>query len=240
VPVPPAVPLAADATSGGWAFGGEAPSPAELNELWVNTDLLRRRNPLQLTAHEELAALHARAAAPAPAQAQVTFTKLDAQGRLPVPLCPLLDVHLTGERDGAVLVVFLPGAEQGPRPGYDTPRLRVDARRRLLLGAPLRAQLGLADNGTVIARFDAARSVLELMAAARVEPQLDELFDNHRRDATSPVTSPASSAVDMLTASPATPSQRGGLTALPGGRLRTASGRAPSPSPVDRTGSDPT
>jgi hypothetical protein len=93
MPVPPAAALTAGAAPGAWAFGGEVPSAAELNELWLNTDLLRQRDPMQGAAHEELAALHARAAEPAPAQAQVTFTKLDAQGRLPVPLCPVLDVR---------------------------------------------------------------------------------------------------------------------------------------------------
>jgi hypothetical protein len=56
----------------------------------------------------------------------VTFTKLDAKGRLPVPLCPLVDAQPAAERDGDVLAVFLPGAPATPRPGYDTPPLRVD------------------------------------------------------------------------------------------------------------------
>jgi hypothetical protein len=234
VPVPPVAALTAGAAPGAWAFGGEVPSPSELNELWLNTDLLRQRDLMQGAAHEELAALHAGAAEPAPARAQVTFTRLDAQGRLPVPLCPVLDERLAGERDGAFLVVFLPAADRTPRPSYETPRLQVDARRRLLLGPPLRALLGLADNGTVITRFDRAQGVLELMAAARIEPQLDELFDAHRRDA-APQTVPATE----MPASPASPSHRGGLTALPGGRLRNATGPAPFAAPVSRTGSSP-
>jgi hypothetical protein len=169
--------------AGGWAFGGHVPSAAELGELYVNTDLLGRRQPLHLTTAEALAPLHARAATRAPARAEITFTRLDAGGRLPVPLCPVVDVHLRAERDGAVLVVFLPDTAEAPRPGYYTPKLRVDPRGRLLLGPDLRDQLGLAAGATVITRADTDRRVLELMAASRIEPQLDDLFDAHRRGA---------------------------------------------------------
>jgi hypothetical protein len=53
---------------------------------------------------------------------------------------------------------------------------------------PLRSPLGLADNATVISRADPERGVLELMAADRLEPHLDELFDTHRREALSGAT----------------------------------------------------
>jgi hypothetical protein len=155
--------------------------------------LLGRREPLHLTTAEDLASLHARAATRAPARAEVTFTRLDAGGRLPVPLCPVVDVHLRAERDGAVLMVFLPDTAEGPRPGYDTAPLRVDARGRLLLGPQLRDQLGLAAGATVITRADTDRGVLELMAASRIEPHLDDLFHAHRR-ATGPAAHPAAPA----------------------------------------------
>ena len=162
------------------------PSAAELGELYLNTDLLGRRQPLQLTTAEDLAPLHARAATRAPDRAEVTFTRLDAGGRLPVPLCPIVDVHLRAERDGAVLVVFLPDTAEAPRPGYDTPKLRVDVRGRLLLGPVLRDQLGLSAGATVITCADTDRGVFELMTASRIEPQLDDLFDAHRRDTPAP------------------------------------------------------
>jgi hypothetical protein len=212
--VGPAQHTAPSALPGGWAFGGTAP-PAELNTLWLNTDLLGQRE--SLPAAESFAPLHARASQPAPSRAQVTFTKLDAKGRLPVPLCPVIEGELVAERDGDVLRVFLPGAATAPRAGYDTPPLRVDARRRLLLGRPLRNQLGLPDNATVITRVDTEETVLELMAASRIEPQLDQLFDAHRREA------------------PATPGPVADgtrrLTALPGGRL--------TPSPVAASSTPP-
>ena len=173
---------ATDSVSG-WAFGGSAPSAAELDALWLNTDLLRQRGASTAPTAEDLTPLHSGTAAPAPATTCLAFTRLDATGRLPVPQCPVLDVRLAAERDGAVLVVFLPDASGTPRPGYDTPLLRVDARRRLLLGGPMRAQLGLGDNATVVVRADADRGVLDLMAASRLEPHLDELFDAQRRDA---------------------------------------------------------
>ena len=150
----------------GWAFGGSAPSAAELDALWLNTDLLRQRGASTAPTAEGFTPLHSGAAAPAPATTSLAFTRLDAKGRLPVPQCPLLDVRLAAERDGALLVVFLPGVSGTPRPGYDTPLLRVDARRRLLLGGQRRAQLGLGDNATVVVRADADRNVLELMAPA--------------------------------------------------------------------------
>ena len=153
------------------------------------------------------------AAAPAAAPAEVTFTKLDAKGRLPVPLCPLVDTQLAAERDGDVLVVFLPGASASPRPGYDTPPLRVDARRRLLLGGPLRAQLGLPDNATVISRTDTERGVLVPIAAGLLARRRLGLYDAPRRAA---ATTTAAS------------ERRRGLTALPGGRLH--------PSPTAPTG----
>ncbi|MCZ2825986.1 MULTISPECIES: hypothetical protein [unclassified Modestobacter] len=202
------------ALPGGWAFGGSAPSAAELNELWLNTDLLGERDQ-RAPAGDDFTPLHARAAEPAPARTELTVTKLDAKGRLPLPLCPVLDAQLPAERDGGVLVVFLPGAAAAPRPGYDTAPLRVDPRRRLLLGPALRTQLGLAADATVIARADAARGVLELMAASRVEHQLDELFDAHRR-----APQPAGSA--------AAADDRPVLTALPGGRLHPSPAGAPS------------
>lgn len=124
-----------------------------------------------------------------------------------MPLCPVLDAQLPAERDGGVLVVFLPGGSAAPRPGYDTAPLRVDARRRLLLGPALRTQLGLAANATVIARTDTERGVLELMPASRLEPQLDGLFDTHRsRRGGTPRGSEGRSVPQ--------------LTALPGGRMR--------------------
>ena len=52
-------PAAAAALTGSWAFGGHAPSVAELGELYLNTDLLGRRQPLHLTTAEDLAPLHA-------------------------------------------------------------------------------------------------------------------------------------------------------------------------------------
>jgi hypothetical protein len=200
---------------GGWAFGGTTPSAAELNTLWLNTDLLGQRDQQGLPGGDDFAPLHDRAAEPTPATTEVTITRLDAKGRLPLPSCPVLDHHLAGERDGSVLVVFLPDTDAAPRPGYDTPLLRVDARRRLLLSPVLRLKLGLAENAAVLARVDAARGVVELMAASRLEPQLNELFDAHRRQVLS-----MPSAVDE----PLLPR----LTALPGGRMHPSPTTAPS------------
>ncbi len=201
----------------GWAFGGSAPSAAELDALWLNTDLLGQREASSAPTAEDFTPLHSGTAAPAPAATCLAFTRLDAKGRLPLPQCPVLDVRLAAERDGAVLVVFLPAASGAPRPGYDTPLLRVDARRRLLLNGPMRAQLGLGDNATVVVRADADRNVLEVMAASRLEPHLDELFDAHRRD--------ASTAGGC----------RAGLTALPGGRRSTPGAALPGTSATVRS-----
>ncbi|WP_164702958.1 hypothetical protein [Modestobacter sp. KNN46-3] len=213
-----ASPAVGPAPAGGWAFGGGAPSAAELTELWLNTDLLRERAQ-RPPAAADFTPLHARAADPAPARTELTFTKLDTKGRLPLPLCPVLDAQLPAERDGGVLVVFLPGGSAAPRPGYDTAPLRIDGRRRLLLGPALRAQLGLAPNATVVARTDTDRGVLELMPASRLEPQLDELFDSHRRPRRSTPPGAEEQPVPRL-------------TALPGGRMQRSPGAAPSPSPV--------
>ncbi|MGR7027250.1 hypothetical protein [Geodermatophilus sp. URMC 62] len=190
-----------------------------LDQLWLNTDLLGGRGGSAAPTAQDLAPLHVRAAEPAAADTRVTFTRLDAKGRLPMPLCPVVDVQLAAERDGGVLVVFLPGADGSPRPGYNTAPLQMDSRRRLLLGGPLRAQLGLAANATVVARADAARGVLELMAASRLEARLDELFDAERRDAQS---------ASATTARPA-------LTALPGGRLHSFPAASDDGHPVHLT-----
>ncbi|WP_409332435.1 hypothetical protein [Trujillonella humicola] len=99
-----AAPAVGPSLPDGWAFGGSAPSTAELNELWLNTDLLRERNQRPPGA-ADFSPLHAHAAEPAPARTELTYTKLDAKGRLPLPLCPVLDAQLPAERDGGVLVV---------------------------------------------------------------------------------------------------------------------------------------
>ncbi|TKJ17996.1 hypothetical protein [Blastococcus sp. CCUG 61487] len=99
-----AAPAVGPSLPGGWAFVGSAPSTAERNELWLNTDLLRERNQRPPGA-ADFSPLHAHAAEPAPARTELTFTKLDAKGRLPLPLCPVLDAQLPAERDGGVLVV---------------------------------------------------------------------------------------------------------------------------------------
>ncbi|WP_448639410.1 hypothetical protein [Geodermatophilus sp. URMC 63] len=130
----------------------------------------------------------------------------------------MLDAQLPAERDGAVLVVFLPGGSATPRPGYDTAPLRVDARRRPLLGPALRTQLDLADNATIVARTDTERGGLELMPASRLAPQLDELFDSHRSPRRSTPPGAEQQPVPRL--------------ALPGGRMHLSPGATPSMSTV--------
>lgn len=53
--------------AGGWAFGGSAPSGAELTELWLSTDVLRERDQRPPGA-ADFAPMHARAADPTSAR----------------------------------------------------------------------------------------------------------------------------------------------------------------------------
>jgi hypothetical protein len=83
-----------------------------------------------------------------------------------------------------------------------------------------RGRVREATSTTLVTRADAARGVLELMAASRLEPQLDELFDAPRHD-----TIPPAAAVTV----------RPTLTALTAGRRHSPAAPADShPVPLTR------
>lgn len=152
--------------------------PAEALTLAVAAD----RAPGQ-SAAVDLSGIWALPAAVAPVRGHALLRTLDSKGRLQLPVTRASAAMLPAERDGALVVVFLPGADRTPRAGFTATPLPLDARGRHTLTAGVRAAAGIADRADLLAYLDRDARTVTITAASRLDTALAAALDILRRTA---------------------------------------------------------
>ena len=196
------------------AGAGERVPPQTLN-LAIAAD----RAPGQNTA-VELSGIWALPVEVAPVRGHAVLRALDSKGRLQLPVINDAAAMLPVERDGALVVVFLPGAEGAPRPGFSAAPLPLDARGRLTLTAGVRSAAGIPDRADVLAYLDRDAGTVTITAASRLDTALAGALDALRRTAVDRTGDlPGEDATVASTAPAAIPAD--GVPATPHPRLRS-------------------
>lgn len=116
----------------------------------------------------DLSGIRAQSAYMANTRSTTLMRTLHAQGRLPLPVDAGAATKLPAERDGALVIVYLPGSPDQPRPTYATNALPLEARGRLTVPAGVHREAGNAD---VLAVLDPDRRTVTFTAPLDLQPR---------------------------------------------------------------------